>query len=153
MENRKKQRITALKAVNGLMNVEMSGLRLQQRKADEQLSDLKQKQTQIDGEIGAVECRLRAALDSGANLIIDEYRMLISYLDYKQRTRINNERQQKFARERLKRVEDEMIHQGLLIRGIENLLKRRHKELQLETENKQLSLFDDAWLERQGDGP
>ena len=152
MKNKKKHRINTLKTVTGLMNAEMSGLRMQQRKVDEQLSALKQKQTKIDGEIGTVECRVSAVLEPGMNLNLEEYRMLLAYLDQKQGMRVNNERQQGFARERLKKVEGKMVHQGLLIRGIDNLLQRRLKELQLETENKLFSLLDDAWLQRQGVG-
>lgn len=45
-----------------------------------------------------------------------------------------------------------MTQWGLKIRGMENLLERRLKELQLDKENKQLSLLDEAWLQKQGDG-
>jgi hypothetical protein len=83
-------------------------------------------------------------------LNLDEYRMLLTFLNHKQGLRINNERQQGFSKQRLKKAADEMIQQSLKVRGIEHLLQRRRKELQLETESKLLSLLDDAWLHRKG---
>ncbi|MET0006064.1 MAG: hypothetical protein ABW087_20895 [Candidatus Thiodiazotropha sp.] len=63
----------------------------------------------------------------------------------------DNERQHGFARERLEKIENEMIQKGLKIRGMENLLERRFRELALDKENKQLSLLDEAWLQKQKD--
>jgi hypothetical protein len=150
MEKGNKRRIKALKAMNGLIDVRISGLRLQQRKEDKQLSNLKRKQSEIEAEIHSIESHVRTALDPGRMLNLDEYRMLLTFLNHKQGLRINNERQQGFSKQRLKKAADEMIQQSLKVRGIEHLLQRRRKELQLETESKLLSLLDDAWLHRKG---
>lgn len=134
------------------MNAEMSGLHQEQSQADRRLRDLERRLTEIDGDISEVEGRARTALDPGTSLVLEEYRMLLAYLDHKQRMRVSNERQEGFARERLEKIENEMTRQGLKIRGMENLLERRLKELQLEMENKRLALLDEAWLQRQEDG-
>jgi hypothetical protein len=151
MESRKKRRIGALEAMNGWMNVEMSNLRQTQRQANDRLQVLENKLTEIDSEISEAEHCVKAALDPGARLALEEYQMLLSYLDHKQRLRVNNERQHGFARDRLEKIEDEMTQQGLKIRGMENLLTRRLRELELDRENKQLSLLDEAWLQKLGD--
>jgi DNA-binding transcriptional MerR regulator len=149
MDKRKKQRISTLNAINGLMNMEITGLKMQQRKEDELLGDLKQKQAEIEREIDAAESQVRTAIDPDAQLILEEYRMLLAYLDHKQGMSVNNLRKQGFTIERIKKIEKKMVHQGLKIRGIENLLQRRHKDLQLDIENKLLSHLDDAWLQRE----
>ncbi|MGD8911369.1 MAG: hypothetical protein PVJ68_01325 [Candidatus Thiodiazotropha sp.] len=149
MDNRKKRRIEALEAMNGWMNIEMSDLRQTQRQANDRLHVLAERIKVIDGEISEAESCVRAALDPGANLILEEYQMLLTYLDHKQRIRVNNERQHGFARDRLVKIEDEMTQQGLKIRGMENLLERRQRELELDKDNKQLSLLDEAWLQKQ----
>ncbi|WP_316369621.1 hypothetical protein [Candidatus Thiodiazotropha sp. CDECU1] len=151
MEKRIKQRIGALKTLNGRMNSEMAGLRQTRRQADDRLHVIKEKLSVIDEEIGEAERCLRSALDPGSDLALDEYQMLIDYLDYQQRIRFNNERQQGFAQVRLEKIEEEMIQQGLKIRGMENLLERRARELALAKEHKQLSLLDEMWLQKQKD--
>ncbi len=151
MDNRLKRRIGAIKALNGRMNVEMADLRQTHRQADDRLQVLAEKLTLIDGEISEAERCVRSALDPGADLILEEYRMLSAYLEHKQRIRVNSARQHGFARERLEKIEDEMTQQGLKIRGMENLLERRLKELALDNENKQLSMLDEAWLQNRRD--
>ncbi|MEW8000432.1 MAG: hypothetical protein AB2777_15870 [Candidatus Thiodiazotropha endolucinida] len=151
MENRKKRRIGALEAMNGWMSVEMTELRLTQRQANERLHVLEKKMLEIDGEINDAEHCLRSAVDPGTKLVLEEYQMLFAYLDHKQRIRVNNERQHGFARERLEKIENEMIQKGLKIRGMKNLLERRFRELALDKENIQLSLLDEAWLQKQKD--
>ncbi|MES9816762.1 MAG: hypothetical protein AB2794_04635 [Candidatus Thiodiazotropha endolucinida] len=151
MESRNKRRIGALEAMNGWMNVELSELRLTQRQANERLQVLEEKLLEIDSEINEAEHCLRSAVDPGAKLVLEEYQMLFAYLDHKQRLRVNNERQHGYARERLEKIENEMIQQGLKIRGMENLLERRLRELALDNENKQLTLLDEIWLQIQKD--
>ena len=151
MKNRLKRRIGALKALNGRMNIEMADLRQTHRQADDRLQVLEEKLTLIDGEISEAERCVRSALEPGTNLMLEEYRMLLAYLDHKQRIRFNNERQHGFARDRLEKIEDEMTQQGLKIRGMENLLERRLRELALDNENKQLLLLDETWLQNQRD--
>jgi hypothetical protein len=149
MENRKKRRIGALEALNGWMNIEMSDLCQTQRQANDRLLHLEERLKEIDGEISEAECCIRSAIDPEANLALEEYQMLVAYLDQKQRIRVNNERQHGFARDRLKKIEGDMSRQGLKIRGMENLLQRRLRELELDKENEQLSLLDEAWLQKQ----
>ena len=149
MESRKKRRIDALEALNGWMNIEMSELHQTQRQANDRVQNLEEKLLKIDGEISEAEGYVRSALDPEGNLALEEYQMLLAYLDYKQRIQVNNERQHGFARDRLEKVEDEMTQQGLKIRGMENLLARRLRELALDKENKQLLLLDEAWLQNQ----
>jgi hypothetical protein len=133
------------------MNSEMSGLRQEQRQADQRLRDLDQQLTNIVGEISELDRRAHTELEAGANLVLDEYRMLRAYLDHKQRVRVTNERQRGFARKQLEKIDGEVTRQGLKIRGMENLLERRLRELQLDMEKKQMSMLDEAWLQRPGD--
>ena len=147
-----KRRLDTLRALNGWMTIEMSGLRREQRQTDQRLWNFEQRVKAIDAEISEAESRARTALDAGAVLVIEEYRMLQAYLDHKQRTRVNNERQRGFARERLVKIENKITRQELKLRGMENLLQRKFKELQIEMEHKQQSLMDEAWLLRRGDG-
>lgn len=149
MKKQKKRRIDAIKALNGRMNIEMDALRQTKRQADERLHVLEEKLNAIDEEISEAESCVRSVLDPGTNLALEEYRMLLAYLDHKQRIRVNSERQHGFARDRLEKIENEMAQQGLKIRGMENLLERRLRELELDEENRQLSQLDEAWLQKQ----
>lgn len=103
MENRKKRRIDALETMNGWMNIEMAELCETQCQASDRLAVLEQKLMKVDDEISEAERCARSALDSGANLVLEEYQMLLAYLDHKQRIRVNNKRQHGFARERLEK--------------------------------------------------
>lgn len=151
MEQVKRRRLGALRALSRSMNSEMSGLRQEQRQADQRLRDLDQQLTNIVGEISELDRRAHTELEAGANLVLDEYRMLRAYLDHKQRVRVTNERQRGFARKQLEKIDGEVTRQGLKIRGMENLLERRLRELQLDMEKKQMSMLDEAWLQRPGD--
>ncbi|MEJ2610284.1 MAG: hypothetical protein P8179_09385 [Candidatus Thiodiazotropha sp.] len=146
MAKGKHRRIAALKALNGLIDIEITGLRQEQRQADERVQVLEEGLSLMDSEISDAEHRARSALDPGANLVIEEYQMTLAYLDQKKRLRVNKERQQGFAQERLKKIEGKLTQQCLKSRGVENLLERRLNEQRLEIENKQRSLLDEAWL-------
>jgi hypothetical protein len=134
------------------MNIEMSELLQTQHQANDRLHFLEEKLMEINDEISDAERCVRSTLDTGANLALEEYQMLLAYLDHKQRIRITNERQQGFARKRLEKIEQEMTQQELKIRGMENLLERRIRELTLTIENKQLSQLDEAWLQKRKEG-
>jgi hypothetical protein len=152
MDNGKSRRIGMLKALHGLMNIEISGLRQEQQQAVARLHALEEKLMAMDEEIGAVEGRARLALDPGNNLALEEYQMLLAYLDQKQKLRINNERQKEFAQKRLEKIDGKLAQQGLKIRGVENVLERKLDEQRLEAENKQIAHLDEAWLLRNEEG-
>jgi hypothetical protein len=151
MEKAKKQRVKALKALNGMMNVEMTGLRDEQRQAAERLYQLEQRMAVLEREIEDAEQRVRTVLGVGSNLVLEEYQMLLTYLEQKQRLKVNHERQIGFARERFEKIGEALVQQGLKIRGVEHTLERRLDELRLERENKQLSQLDEAWLLNSGE--
>lgn len=151
MENRKKRRVAALKAMNSWMNIEMSELRQTQCQANDRFHLLEERLKEIDGDISEAEHSLRCASEPQANLALEEYQMLLAYLDHKQRIRVNNERQHGFARDRLEKVDGEIAQQGLKIRGMENLLERRIREQESDKEKEQLLQLDEAWLQKQRD--
>ncbi|MET0119605.1 MAG: hypothetical protein ABW124_01055 [Candidatus Thiodiazotropha sp. 6PLUC9] len=151
MKRCKKRRISALKSIDGLIDIEINGLRQKQQRTDERVRAIEKGLTQIYSEITEAECQARSSLDPGGNLVIEEYQMLQAYLDQKKRLCVNKERQHGFAQERLETIEGELTQQCLKTRGLKNLLDRRLNEQRLETEKKQLSLLDEAWLLRSGE--
>ncbi len=150
MEKSTKHRIKALQTFNGLMNVEMTGLRSEQRQANDRLDQLEARKRALESEIQTAESQIRSALDPGKRLVLEEYQMLLTYLDQKQRLKVNHERQIGFAQERCGKIEAEMVDQGLKIRGVEHVLERRFNELRLKTEIEQQTHLDEAWLLRPG---
>jgi flagellar biosynthesis chaperone FliJ len=148
----KYRRIEMLKALQNMINIEISGLRLEQQQADTRLKTLEEKLSEVDEVIQKTEDRVRVVLDSGNTFSIEEYQMLVAFIDQKQKLRINNERQVNFTQKRVEKINQSMIQQGLQIRGIENLLHRRRDELRLESDKKLLSQLDEAWLLNKKEG-
>ena len=148
MKKCKNRRIAALKALNGLVDIEISGLSDKRRQADERLRVINEDLAEIDSDITNAEYCAQSALDPGARLIIEEYQMLRSYLDMKKRLKVNKQRQQGFAQTRLDSVEKELVTQYQKNRGLQNLLDRKVDDQRLDTEKKQMLIHDEEWLLR-----
>jgi flagellar biosynthesis chaperone FliJ len=148
----KYRRIQMLKALQNMINIEISGLRLEQQQADTRLKTLEKKLSEVDEVIQKTEDRVRVVLDSGNTFSIEEYQMLVAFIGQKQKLRINNKRQVNFAQKQVEKINQSMIQQGLQIRGIENLFHRRRDELRLESDKKLLSQLDEAWLLNKKEG-
>ncbi|MES9851131.1 MAG: hypothetical protein ABW170_04785 [Candidatus Thiodiazotropha sp. L084R] len=151
MEKSQKRRISALMALDGLIDIEITGLRQKHQQADERVRVIKEGLTKIYNEITEAEDLARSVLDPGVDLVIEEYQMLQAFLDQKKRLCVNKERQHGFAQDRLETIEGELTQQCLKTRGLKNLLERRLNEQRLETEKNQLLLLDEAWLLRSGE--
>lgn len=150
MFKNKKRRLRALQALENLCNSEMETLKDKGRVAREQLKAVENKLSLIDRDIQQVEERLRAGMDSGRSVSVDEFRMMGDYLLERHHVRLNQERQRQYADKQFEAIGEEIKQQHLKIRGVNRVQSRQARELGFELQKRQIIELDETWLLRQG---
>ncbi|HHJ13929.1 MAG TPA: hypothetical protein ENJ79_06060 [Gammaproteobacteria bacterium] len=151
MTKRRQKRLMALQAFERLCHGEMEALRDQGRVARAQLESIESRLSAIDGEIQAAEQGMRAAMDRGSPVSVDEFRMTSDYLHQQHLVHRNQEKQRRYAERQLASVQEKIIQQHLKIRGVGQVRRRKLYQLGLELQKQQMIALDEAWIQRQGE--
>ncbi len=150
MKKIKARRLVALNAFGKFCDIEMNILKVEDRMAREQLESIERDLFGINQEMRQIEEQLRAELDCGHSVSVDNLRGVSEYLQKKHQVHLNKERQRHYAEKQCGDTNEKIKQQQLKISGLDKVKLRKIREFCFEIQKQQGIELDEAWLQRQG---